>query len=113
MIDLDHAWNPSVKPVIIGFVISLILTLGVYLAVSHKHLEGSLLIIAVVAAGSIQALVQLIFFMHLGLEAKPRWHSMTFLFMLLIGFVLVGGSLWIMYNLNYNMPNMPNMPMGH
>ena len=46
---------------------------------------------------------QLIFFMHLGRETKPRWKLAVTLMMILVVSILVGGSLWIMSNLTYRM----------
>ena len=50
-----------------------------------------------------QFFTQLLFFLHLGRETKPRWKLLVFLFMTMIVAILVFGSLWIMYNLNYHM----------
>jgi cytochrome o ubiquinol oxidase operon protein cyoD len=52
-------------------------------------------------------MVQLVFFLHLGGEGKPRWRLTAFLFMLLVLVILVFGSLWIMYNLDYHMTMSP------
>jgi heme/copper-type cytochrome/quinol oxidase subunit 4 len=43
-------------------------------------------------------------FLHLGNEAKPRLKLLVFGFMALVVMILVFGSLWIMYSLNYRMP---------
>ena len=107
MIDAHHGWNVSFKPLVIGFLLSLILTLAAYRIAAHYHLMNAVLAVTIVGLGIIQALLQLFFFMHLGLEAKPRWNIMMFLYMVLLVVILVGGSLWIMHNLNYHM-----MPMG-
>ncbi len=56
-----------------------------------------------------QATVQLHYFLHLGDESKPQWNLFTFLFMLVLAFILVAGSLWIMYNLMER--TMPMMEM--
>jgi cytochrome o ubiquinol oxidase operon protein cyoD len=50
-----------------------------------------------------QLLVQLGLFLHMGSEPKPRWNLMATLFSLMVVIIVVGGSLWIMNNLNYNM----------
>lgn len=86
-----------------GFVLSLLLTFGAYLAVTHHAFAGGALIAVIVALAVAQALVQLFFFLHLGNEMRPRWKLVVLLFMLLVLAILVAGSLWIMYNLNYNM----------
>lgn len=107
MIDSHHGWNVSCKPVVLGFILSLILTLAAYRIVTHHHLSSFVLVSSVVVLGCIQALTQLVFYLHLGLESKPRWNIMMFWFTVLVIIVLVGGSLWIMKNLDYNL--MPTM----
>ena len=51
----------------------------------------------------VQAIVQLIFFLHLGQEGKPHWETFIFFFMLLILMIIVLGSLWVMNDLNERM----------
>ena len=108
MIDRDHRWNVSFKPVVVGFLLSIILTLAAYYVVIYPPLNKGVLTGAVVGMGLLQVLFQFVFFLHLGLEAKPRWNLLIFLFMLLLVVVLVGGSLWIMHNLDYHMMPMRN-----
>lgn len=89
----------------IGFVLSLILTLTAYNLVLYRStstwLVAGLLVMAVV-----QLIVQLVFFLHLGDEAKPRYKLLSFVFMGGILVIIVVGSIWIMNNLDYNMMNM-------
>lgn len=107
MIDAHHKWNVSYKPLFIGFILSLILTLATYWIGSHYHLTHWILVVSVVGVGVIQSLLQLVFFMHLGLESKPKWNLLIFIYTAALLIIVVGGSLWIMSNLDYNM-----MPMG-
>jgi len=110
MLDREHGWNISLKPPIIGYVLSLILMAGMYRLVVRHHLHGSALLWTVFGLGVTQALLQLIFFLHLGLESKPHWNSITFLFAVLVIIIVIGGSMWIMQNLNYNtMPPMQDL----
>lgn len=87
----------------VGFVSSIVLTLTAYLLVTHRALSHTILIGAVVVLALIQFLVQVVFFLHLGRETKPRWKLAVFLFMMMVVLILVFGSLWIMNNLNYRM----------
>ena len=91
------------KLLVSGFVFSVILTFAAYLSVRCHCLSGVNLFFLIFGLASLQALIQMIFFLHLGIEKKPYWHLMTFVFMAIILAVVVGGSIWIMYNLNYNM----------
>ena len=97
----------SVWTYVIGFGLSLALTLTAYFAVKHHIGSGHsfprdgvmLAILAGLAAA--QLLAQLVFFLHLNRESRPRWNLMVFGFMLLVLVIIVAGSLWIMHNLNY------------
>lgn len=110
MMDKHHGWNISFKPLSIGFVLSILLILASHRLVTRYHLSHFDLMITLFSFGTILALVQLVFFLHLGVESKPRWNMITFLFMVLVIVVVIGGSLWIMQNLNYNvMPSMGKM----
>jgi cytochrome o ubiquinol oxidase operon protein cyoD len=113
MLDREHGWNISLKPPVLGYVLSLIILAGMYRLVARHHLSGSALVWTVFGLGVTQALLQLIFFLHLGLESKPHWNSITFLFALLVVVIVIGGSMWIMQNLNYNvMPPMKEVFHG-
>ena len=84
---------------LIGFMICIGLTLFAFVLTYGNLLSGWPLILVIVILALIQAAVQLHYFLHLGEEEKPQWKFFSFLFMILIAFILVAGSLWIMYNL--------------
>jgi len=107
MIDTRHKWNTSSKPLIWGLVLSVILTLAAYFLVQGHSYNKAVLLGLIMGLGMLQAIVQLVFFMHVGIETKPHWNLIMFLFMVLVAIVIVGGSIWIMSNLDYNV--MPGM----
>lgn len=97
----------SYKPYVFGYVYSVLLTVEAYLLVTNEVFSGFTLIAVLLCLAFVQLVVQLVFFLHLGSESKPRWNLVAFLFMALVLLIVVIGSLWIMENLNYNM--MPSM----
>lgn len=101
----NHA---SYQTYVIGFVLSIVLTLAAYFLVANQLLSGSNLDGVIIALSLAQIFVQLWFFLHLGDEPKPYWNLLAFGFMALVVIILVAGSLWIMYTLDYRM--MPTMP---
>ena len=107
MIDRYHGWNLSFKPLWIGFIISAILITSLYWIVAQRSLNKDCLAVCIILIGCMSALIQLIFFLHLGLEESPRWNLLMFIFGILLIAILIGGSIWIMRNLNYNV--MPDM----
>jgi len=92
---------------ILGFNLSLALTLlafalaGEHVRTAHEFPTHGTAVLALVALALLQLLVQLIFFLHLGQEQKPRWNLAFFAFALIVIGILVGGTLWIMYNLGH------------
>ena len=95
--------NRTLISYITGFVLSLALTLTAYLLVSQHVLASGPLVTAIAVLAIVQLLVQLVLFLHLGSEPKPRWNLVVSLFAALVVVIVVFGSLWIMNNLNYHM----------
>ncbi len=101
----------TAKTYVTGFLLSLALTLVAYIPVSrhvsshHATFSDTFLLIWVGALAIIQLFVQLIFFLHLGHESKPRWNLTVASFAALIVLILVLGSIWIMNNLDYHHPH--------
>ncbi len=98
-----EASEGSFKSYLSGFVLSILLTLGAYLLVTHHSFTADKIVAAIVGLALCQFLVQMYFFLHLGKETKPRWKLFVLLFMIMIVLILVFGSIWIMNNLNYRM----------
>lgn len=105
----SEASHGSLLTYTIGFVLSIVLTLLAYSAVSNHALDTTALVAVIVILAIIQLKVQLIFFLHLGRESSPRWNLITLLFALMVVLILVFGSLWIMHNLNYSMTTPDNI----
>jgi len=92
------------KSYIIGFVLSIIVTLLAYVFVVNHVWPKETLIYVVLALAIIQLTVQAVFFLHIG--RGSHWKLVTFVFALMVVVIVVGGSLWIMNNLDYNMMHM-------
>ena len=90
------------KSYLLGFILSILLTIAAFAVVGNHVLEGNVLIFAILVLAIIQLWVQLIFFLRLNHEKGPKWNLAVFLSTTSIILILVGGSLWIMHNLNYN-----------
>jgi len=92
-----------------GFILSLIFTLIPYYLVTHKTFDKTELLLIIFGFAVLQMAVQVIFFLHLGREKKPHWNTLFLISTISIIFLVVGGSLWIMKNLHYNMAGMEVM----
>jgi len=93
---------PSTRPYIVGYFLSLILTLVSFSLTQKRLFNGWALIIILSLLAIVQLMLQLNYFLHLRSETAPRWKNITFLFAVNVVIILVFGTLWIMKNLNYN-----------
>ena len=100
-------WYGTLQGYWFGFGSSLLLTLSsFFLVYFHFDIPESTLIATLIGLAVVQAAAQLIFFLHVGEEPHPRWESLIFAFMVLMLLIVVLGSLWIMYNLDYRVMRM-------
>jgi cytochrome o ubiquinol oxidase operon protein cyoD len=93
----------SAKAYVIGLGLSLAFTLEAYWLTTHHLLSRTHLMLALAGLALAQAVTQLLFFLHLDAENRPRLKLLAFASMLVVVIILVAGSIWIMSNLNYHM----------
>ncbi|WP_042279265.1 cytochrome o ubiquinol oxidase subunit IV [Candidatus Protochlamydia sp. R18] len=111
--DVKKEWHGTIKSYVIGFTASLILTLLSFSFVFFKILNGQDLVYTLIGFALTQTFVQLVFFLHIGQEPKPRWESIALGFTILILLIVVIGSLWIMHDLNERMMGYMTQEMTH
>lgn len=93
----------TLKSYMLGLFLSLVFTIiAFYVVMKHSFSNTQLYIILIVLA-ILQLISQVVCFLRLNATPEGRWNLMPFLFTILILLVVVIGSLWIMYNLNYYM----------
>ena len=105
--EIQKEWPQTLKLYIIGFIGSILLTFISFSLAAARVFSNQILIPVLVFLALSQAIVQLVFFMHLGQEEKPRWLSLVFYFMVLVIGIVVLGTLWIMSDLDHRV--MPEM----
>ncbi len=101
--ETKREWHGTLKAYAFGFVLSLLLTGTSFYLVLHQVLSRDHLIYTLIGLSITQALVQIVFFLHLGKEAKPRWETLFFVFTVLVLLIVLIGSLWIMNDLDHRM----------
>jgi cytochrome o ubiquinol oxidase subunit IV len=93
----------SLRSYLTGFVLSLILTAIPFALVMSGTWSPSATLVGILAAGVVQILVHLYYFLHLDASSEARWNVLALIFTLLIMILFVGGTIWIMYNLYHRM----------
>ena len=102
-IDGTGAGRGSFKSYGTGFLLSIVLTVIPFALVMSGALPRSAIVFGLLGAAIVQMMVHLHYFLHLDASSAARWNLLALAFTLLIMFIFVGGSIWIMFNLNYRM----------
>ncbi|WP_434749379.1 cytochrome o ubiquinol oxidase subunit IV [Paenibacillus amylolyticus] len=93
-----HEQHGSLKSYVIGFILSIVLTIIPLVVVLNDMMGKTGTLIVILGTAALQFVVQLFFFMHIRETEKPRWNVMALVFGLLIMMTIVIGSIWIMLN---------------
>ena len=106
-----EASHGSFKSYMIGFVLSVILTVIPFWLVMAKVFSDSTVTIAIVMIlGAIQIVVHMIYFLHMDTKSEGGWNIMALIFTVVLVVIALSGSMWVMYHLNANMmPMSPDM----
>ena len=86
-----------------GFILSIVLTAIPFALIMRGMLSHQASLIAIFSAAIAQIMVHLYYFLHMNASSRARWYVMAMLFTMLIMILFVGGTIWIMYHLNYRM----------
>ncbi len=92
----------SVKAYRVGLTLCLVLTALPFYWVMTADAPSLWLVLGIVGLALLQIVVQMVYFLHL-LDPGQEWTIMALIFTLVILIIVVGGSLWIMHDLNANM----------
>jgi cytochrome o ubiquinol oxidase operon protein cyoD len=93
----------TIRPYLIGIVLALVLTAIPFALVATGALPRETTLIVIVTAAVIQILVHLRFFLHIDFASTPRENLIALAFACVLIFIMVGGSLWIMFDLYHRM----------
>lgn len=93
----------EMKSYILAFLFSLVLTTVPFVLAIQKIFSSQINCIIFLLCAISQIVIHFIFFLHLNFSSKERWNLITLLFVIVIIFIVVFGSIWIMRNLNHHM----------
>jgi cytochrome o ubiquinol oxidase subunit IV len=97
------ASHGSIKTYMWGFLLSIILTLIPFILVMQGEASHDVILIGILLAAVVQILVHLVCFLHMNTSSDGSWNIIAFIFTIFVVFVVIGGSVWVMINLNTNM----------
>lgn len=106
--DSMHEHQGSLRGYLTGFVLAAILTIiPFWLVMGNVIANRPLLIFIILALAVVQIFVHIIYFLHLDTRSESGWNMMAFIFTAVLVIIVLGASVWVMYNENANM-----MPMS-
>ena len=93
--------NRDYRTYLTGFILALVLTL-IPFGIVYWRLLGATSALAVIALTAIaQIVVQLRYFLHVDFKTTPRENLIALFFAAFLILVMVGGSLWVLFDLHY------------
>jgi len=103
----DIGYHATVKGYVVGFVLSVVLTAIPFWLVMAGVLPAGATGFIVLGFAAVQMLVHMVYFLHLDSRVEGGWSLLALVFTAGLVFILLAGSIWVMYHLNTNM-----MPMA-
>lgn len=98
-----HSPEMSPRPYIVGLLLALVLTAIPFGLVAVRALPPASTFTVIGVAAILQIVVHLRFFLHIDLDSSAQEKLIVLCFAFVILFILVGGTLWIMFDLNNRM----------
>lgn len=94
----------SYRSYVTGFILAIILTaVSFALVMQGRQLSHGVVLSGIFGAAVLQILVHLHYFLHLDRSSAARWNVLALILTVLIMILFVGGTLWIMSDLNARM----------
>ncbi|ASK33026.1 cytochrome o ubiquinol oxidase subunit IV (plasmid) [Alcanivorax sp. N3-2A] len=104
----DDTPHSSFKGYMTGFVLSVILTaIPFWLVMADVFKTAEVTAVVILGFAVVQIFVHMVYFLHMNFRSQGGWNMLALIFTLVLVFITLAGSLWVMYHLNHNM--MPGM----
>ncbi|TXI21715.1 MAG: cytochrome o ubiquinol oxidase subunit IV [Roseateles sp.] len=104
----DDGYHATVKGYVVGFLLSVILTAIPFWLVMAKVLPKGTTAFVILAFAAVQMVVHMIYFLHMNAKVEGGWSMMALLFTIATVFIMLAGSIWVMYHMNTNMMPTPD-----
>ena len=102
----EDGTGKGIRNYLIGFGLAVLLTIVSFVVARTSLVWQPSIPVALFVLAIAQMGIHLVFFLHITSGPEGTNNVMALAFGVLIVFLLIGGSLWIMGHLNHNMPTM-------
>jgi cytochrome o ubiquinol oxidase subunit IV len=93
----------NTRTYVTGFILAVLLTAIAFSFVMIGGVSKGVAISGILVAAVFQMLVHLHFFLHLDRSSATRWNILSLVFTVLLLFIFIGGTIWVMFTLNQRM----------
>jgi len=107
----EHESSASYLSYTVGVGLAILATIGSFVVSQTGLLWAPGIPVGLVVLAIAQIGIHLVFFLHLGSGADNTNNILALAFGVLVVFLVIGGSIWIIANLNANMAPMSQMQM--
>lgn len=98
------AFHATLKGYATGLILSIILTvIPFWLVMDHVIQSPAATGLTIMAFAGVQIIVHMIFFLHLDFRSESGWTALATIFTVIVVFIVLLGSIWVMYHANANM----------
>ena len=98
-----HGGKVTIKAYLVGAVLALVLTAIPFGLVAARTLRPVQIFVVIGLAAIAQVVVHLRYFLRLDLKPSSQNNLIALCFAAVVLLILVGGNLWMMFDLNYRM----------
>ncbi len=109
----DEQLGKGVRGYLIGLALAALLTAASFAMVRANGVWGPAVPLAILVFAIAQMGVHLVFFLHVTTGPDNTNNALALAFGVLFVVLLIGGSVWIMANMNHNMMHRPASPASH
>ncbi|QRX82407.1 cytochrome o ubiquinol oxidase subunit IV [Glaciimonas sp. PAMC28666] len=100
----DHVDHGSLRTYVTGFVLAVILTaIPFWLVIGKVFDKSSTTGLVVLGFAAVQIVVHMVYFLHMNTKSEGGWSMLALIFTVMLVFIMLSGSVWVMYHLNHNM----------
>lgn len=103
-----NATTGELRTYVVGLALAMLLTAVPFALVAWGALDRSAVLVVIAISALLQAAVHLRFFLGIGVRGTPRDNLLALAFSAVLIMIMIGGSLWIMMNLQQRMMVMPH-----
>jgi cytochrome o ubiquinol oxidase subunit IV len=103
MQNTNAAEKSTVRLYLTGFTLAILLTAIPFGVVASRALPVAATFGVILVAAIVQILVHLRYFLHLSFSRGNEWFLLSLVFTFVIIALMVGGTIWIMWDLNAEM----------